>query len=107
MIIKNYRAKASLTSSNPPTGVDVLILTGSDNSTVIKSLEVIAGTEDAIVNIFRKDEHGIAYGNVKLDLTAHNYVMLWEGFIAIPAGHSLWLNSDSNQVEVVCNVVEL
>lgn len=107
MIITNYKVKATLTTSNPPTGVDTLVLTGANNSTVIKSLEIISGNEDSIVNVFRKDENNTPYGNIKLDLSAYNYVMLWEGFIVIPNGHSLWFNADSIQVEAVANVVEL
>ena len=107
MIVTNYRVKASLTSSNPPVGVDALILTGAENSTVIKSLELISGTESSIAYIFRKDGNGNTYGSIKVDLKANNYVMLWEGFIAIPAGHTVYLNADSNQVEAVASVVEL
>ena len=107
MLVTNYHVKATLTSSNPPSGEDVLILTGSENSTVIKSLEVISGSESSIVNVFRKDSSGNIYGNIKIDLTAYNYVMLWEGFIAIPQGHQLFINADSQYVEAVANIVEL
>lgn len=96
-----------LTDTNPPAGADVLILTGAENSTILKSLEIIAGTENAIVNVFRKDTAGTVYGNIKLDLTAYNYIMLWEGFIAIPSGHTLSINADSSQVEAIASVVEL
>ena len=107
MIVTNYKVKASLTNSNPPVGVDTLILTGGENSTVIKSLELISGTEPSIVYIFRKDSKNNVYGTIKIDLKANNYVMLWEGFIAIPPGHTVYLNADSVQVEAVANVVEL
>lgn len=107
MIVTNYKVKASLTTSNPPAGVDTLILTGSENSTVIKSLELISGTESSIVYVFRKDSDGNTYGSIKVDLKANNYVMLWEGFIAIPFGHTVYLNADSDQVEAVASVVEL
>lgn len=107
MQVTNYHVKAAVTSSNPPTGADVLILTGAGNSTVVKSLEVISSSENAIVNVFRKDSDGNVYGNIKLDLMAYNYVMLWEGFIAIPSGHQLFINADSQYVEAIANVVEL
>lgn len=107
MVIKNYKVKTSLTTSNPPTGVDTLILTGAENSTVVKSLEILIGNENAIVNIFRKDANDSPYGNIKVDMNAYDYIMLWEGFIAIPSGHTLWINASSNQVEAVANVVEL
>lgn len=107
MNVTNYKVKASLTNSNPPVGVDTLILTGASNSTIIKSLELISGSEQSIVNVFRKDSSGNVYGTIKVDLTAYNYVMLWEGFIVIPAGHELYVNADSNQVEAIANVVEL
>lgn len=107
MQVTNYRAKAELTGSNPPAGKDILVATGTENTTVIKSFEVMAGTESAIVEVFRKDDKGNVYGAIRLNLTAYNYVMLWEGFVALPAGHSLYINADSVQVEAVCNAVEL
>lgn len=107
MQVTNYHVKAAVTSSNPPAGTDVLILVGAENSTVVKSLEVISGAENAIANVFRKDSDGNVYGKIKLDLTAYNYVMLWEGFIAIPSGHQLFINADSQYVEAIANVVEL
>lgn len=107
MIVTNYRVKASLTNSNPPLGLDTPILTGVENSTVIKSLELISGTESSIAQIIRRDENGNTYGSIKVDLKANNYIMLWEGFIVIPANHTVFLNADSNQVEAVASVVEL
>ena len=64
MQVTNYHVKASITSSNPPIGTDVLILTGAENTTVVKSLEVISGAENAIANVFRKDSDGNVYGSI-------------------------------------------
>ena len=85
----------------------MLILTGAENTTVVKSLEVISGAENAIASVFRKDPDGNVYGSIKLDLTAYNYVMLWEGFISIPPRHQLFINANSQYVEAIANVVEL
>ena len=107
MQVTNYHVKAAVTSSNPPAGTDVLILAGAENSTVVKSLEVISGAENAIANVFRKDSDGNVYGNIKLNLTPYIYVMLCECFIAIPSGHQLFINADSQYVEAIASVVEL
>ena len=107
MNVTNYKVKAKLTNSNPPIGIDTLVLTGSENSTVIKSFELISGVEPTIVYVFRKDLDGNIYGNIKVDFKANNYLTLWEGFVVIPYGHTLYINANSNQLEAVANVVEL
>lgn len=108
MVIKNYKVKGSVTTSGTdPVFNDVEILTGSTQSTIVKALELNAGEEDSVVYIIRKDGSNTEYSRVKLDLTAYNYVILWEGFFVIPSGHKLILNADSNYVECIANVVEM
>ncbi len=88
-------------------GVETLVLTGSGGSTVIKSLELISGSDAAVVDVVRKDADDAEYGRIRVNLTAYNYVMLWEGFVVIPNGHKLYVSSDSHLIEAVANVVEL
>lgn len=109
MVIRNYKVKGSVTipSAGEPTANDVEILTGSAKSTIVKSLEINAGSEDSIVYVIRKDDTNTEYSKIKLDITAYNYVVLWEGFFVIPSGHKLILNADSNEIECIANVVEM
>lgn len=88
---------------------EVQILTGSSNSTVVKSLEIISGSDPSVINIYRKtgDNGDSKYGEIKLDLAANNYVMLWEGFIAIPSGHKLLISANKAGIEAIASVVEL
>lgn len=105
--INGYNVKAQInTAVNPPTGVDVLILTGAALGTTVKSLEIIAGAENSIITIFRKDSNNNVYGAAKVNLEAQDYLMLWEGFIVIPAGHKLYINADSAAVEAIASVAE-
>ncbi len=101
MNILNYHVS---TTGNP-----VKILTGSNGSTVIKSLEIINSDVDSVVKIYREDNsvQPVKYGEITINLESYNYLMLWEGFIAIPEGHSLWIYSDKSGIEAVANVVEL
>lgn len=101
MEILNYHVS---TTGNP-----VQILTGSANSTVVKSLEIINGDSDAVVKIYRKDNSNapVKYGEITVNLESYNYLMLWEGFIAIPEGHTLWIYSTTTGIEAVANVVEI
>lgn len=90
------------------TGEPVRILTGDSNSTVIKSLELMAGSNEGTVSIYRRDSSvvPVKYGEIKVNLEEDNYLMLWEGFICIPSGHTLWIDSDVSGIEAVANVVE-
>lgn len=102
MKILNYHVS---TTGNP-----VKILAGSTNSTVIKSLEIINnGNSDAVVKIYRNDNSTslVKYGEITVNLESYNYLMLWEGFIAIPEGHTLWIESPTTGIEAVANVVEI
>lgn len=89
-------------------GEPVRILTGDTNSTVIKSLELISGSTQGEVSIYRKDASisPVKYGEIKVNLEENNYIMLWEGFICIPSGHTLWIESNVVGIEAVANVVE-
>lgn len=108
MVIKNYVAKGSIQLVNEePTGIDVAVLTGKLNGTVIKTLEINAGDEGSIVNIIRKDQDNATYSTIKVDIPPYNYVLLWEGFIVIPYNHKLILNADSEKLECIANVIEL
>ena len=91
------------------TGQPAQILIGSTNSTVIKSFELINGNSDAVITIYRKDNSPTpnVYGSITVNLEAYNYLMLWEGFIAIPEGHSLWISSETSGIEAIANVVEI
>lgn len=123
MLIKSYSVKGSVnipnesssssdSSSSLSSGSEVIvndveILIGSTKSTIVKSLEINAGSEDSIVYIIRRDGSDNEYSKIKIDLKAYNYAILWEGFVVIPYGNKLILNADSNEVECIANVVEM
>lgn len=106
MIIKNYAVKGS-TFGTPPTGENVTVLTGATNGTIVKSLELNTGSSASVVNVIRRNNSNVVYSSIKVDLSAYNYVVLWEGFVVIPSGHTLIINADNSQVECVANVIEL
>lgn len=83
------------------------ILTGSTGSTIVKSLQIINGNQSCTVNVVRKDANNVQYANVRVDLKANDYLLLWEGFFVIPFNHTLNFSSSSAGCTVVANVVEL
>ncbi len=102
-----HAAQAAVTTDTPAVGTDVTVLTGASNATLVLSLEVIAGEDPAVVKIIRKNAEGTPYATIKLDMTAYNYLMLWDDKLrVIPAGHTLVLNADSPAISVVANVME-
>ena len=99
---KNYSVKITSLSSQPER-----VLTGSVNGTIVKSLQIINGNQSCTVNVVRKDDSGDQYANVRVDLKANDYLLLWEGFFVIPYNHTLNFNSSAVDCTVVANVVEL
>lgn len=104
MHITNYKSKALVSSGNAQ---EVELLEGVSASTIIKCLEVIAGAGEAVIEVYRKKTDGTLYGKIVLNLAASDYVLLWEGFVVIPAGEKLYFKADSPDVELVASVVEL
>lgn len=105
---RNYRKKTSVNTDGAEiTPNDVELLTGSDNGTVVKTLEIISGEESAVLKIIRKDVTNSVYATINVDLKANDYLILWEGFFLIPSGHKLIINADSNEITVVANVIEM
>lgn len=105
---KNFRVNTSVnTNGNSVEANEITLLTGVPSGTIVKTLEVISGDESSILNIIRKDAAGMIYANIKVDLKANDYLVLWEGFFVIPQGHKLCVSADSNKVTVVANAVEM
>ena len=105
---RNYCVVASVdTSTGEPIVEEKLILNGTSNGTIVKTLEIISGNESSVVKIMRRNAAGTTYSTITIELKANDYLLLWEGFIVIPSGHKLVLSADSNEVTVVANVVEM
>ena len=105
---KNYRTTTSVdTSGSEIIMGEKTLLTGVQNGTVVKTLEIISGNESSILYVTRKDTANTTYATIKVDLKANDYLILWEGFFLIPFGHKLCVSADSNYVSVVSNVVEM
>lgn len=105
---KNYSVQCELDElTSPPTSVEKVVLIGKAGGTVIKSLELISGSESSIVEIIRRDVDDNDYATIRLGLKANDYLVLWEGFFVIPLGHRLIVAGDSNQVRAVVNVAEI
>ena len=86
--------------------VETALLTGSLNSTVVKSLELISHGLPGTVTLRRCDENGTTYGEVSVDVRANESIFFWDGFVAIPYGHVLYFASDGEGMEAVVSAVE-
>lgn len=104
MNIAAYNVRGSVVNG---TAQPVRILTGTSGSTVVKSLEVSCGATAGDVAIYRTDGGGNTYGELRLNLSSYSYQVVWQGFFAIPTGHSLYMKASSDSVEAVASVVEL
>lgn len=120
---KNYRASGVVETGGEgsPVSQNVLLLAGTSNGTIVKSLEIITEDESSIVHISRVEPpvggfsdppteaeiEGNSYASVKVDMKAHDYLVLWEGFFVVPANHRLYIKSTSTLCTVVANVVEM
>lgn len=98
------------TALDGETPVEHTLLTGSVNSTIVRSLEVINNTEEtAIVTIRRLDDAVIpvAYGTVPLRIHPGDYVIGWADCqVALPLAHVLSVSSSVAGIQVVANAVE-
>lgn len=63
-------------------------------SIIVRTLQVANGFGDAIIQIARLDSGGQIVFRNKFNLTSYNYVLLWQGFIYLPAGMGLYCNVD-------------
>lgn len=105
---RNYRQTTTVDDSGTTiVGNPVQLLTGASNGTVVKTLEIISGESSSILHIIRKDAADNIYADIKVDLKANDYLILWEGFFLIPYQHKLIISADSNDVNVVANVIEM
>ncbi len=90
-----------------------MLLAGKSGGTIVKSLEIITGDESCKVEVIRTDSTSTSfsadavYADIKLDLKANDYLVLWEGFFVIPQNHRIWIKSTSSKVRVVANVVDM
>lgn len=99
---KNYSTK--LTSLSEEASI---VLTGANGGTIVKSLQIINGNQSCTINVIRKDISGYEYANVRADLKANDYLILWQGFFVIPKDHLLCFNCSVLDCTIIANVVEL
>lgn len=99
---KNYSKKLTSLSQE-----GIVLLTGASGGTVVKSLQVINSNQSCTINVIRKDNSGYEYANVRVDLKANDYLILWQGFFVIPKGHLLCFNCSVLDCTIIANVVEL
>lgn len=105
---RNYRQTTQIdTSGQTIVGVQIPLLTGVSNGTIVKTLEIISGESSSILHIIRKDAAENVYADIKVDLKANDYLVLWEGFFIIPYQHKLIISADSDDINVVANVIEM
>ena len=80
---------------------------GAGKGTVVKTLELITGNASCKATVRRTDAAGVPYGDIPVDLKANDYLVLWEGFVFIPAGHRLQFKADSDGFRIVASCVEM
>lgn len=85
----------------------VRILTAGADATVVKCLELVCGATAGDVRIYRTDAGGAAYGEYRVNMASYSYQIAWQGFFAIPAGHSLYMKATSTDIEAIASVVEI
>ena len=100
---KNYHAKNQNNNNDNLTQ----ILIGSSQGTIVKSLQVINGDQSCTLHVIRKDEGANTYADVRIDLKANDYLILWQGFFIIPYNHTLNFSCTSLNCTMIANVVEL
>ena len=89
------------------TAQEVQILTGASEGTIVKTLELVnPSSASCNVDVIRKDAGGTAYATIPVGMKANDYLVLWEGFYAIPSGHTLWIKANSAQCVAVASVIE-
>lgn len=112
MTFKNYFASVNEINtdnlqSNSFISNEVLLLTGTSGSTIVKTLELVNGNESCTAYIIRKDGNNEVYANIKVDLKANDYLILWQGFFVIPFNHKIYFSCNSLKCKIVANVVEM
>lgn len=105
MQTKSYYAVASVTNiEETPTGSDVLVLTGTSGSTIIKSIKV--STIDATVATIKyKNSSDLEQFSFKLNLDDNGYVLI-DSFDVINPGEKLYFNADQNTCKIKVDVAE-
>ena len=104
MVIKNYGVTGVVDEG---VGVNVDLLTGVTNGSIVKTLAITAGSEACVCYIKRATPGDTVYHTIKVDLEPYAYVELWNGFYVVEAGYKLKINADSTQCKVTADVVEL
>lgn len=88
-----------------------LLLTGAGSGagqgTAVKTLELITGNASCKATVRRVDSSGVPYCDILIDLKANDYLVLWEGFVFIPAGHRLQFKANSDGFRIVASCVEM
>lgn len=82
-----------------PYGDEQEEIIGEGKSVIVRTLQVANGFGDAVIQIARLDSGGQIVFRNKFNLTSYNYVLLWQGFIYLPAGMGLYCNVDIMQGE--------
>ncbi len=105
MEIKSYYVAATVNSSGEePVGNDVLVLTGSSGSTIVKSIKV-STVDAAIVTVKYKSSTDSELFSFKLNLKDDGYVLI-DSFDVINSGEKLYFNADKTTCKLKADVVE-
>ncbi len=118
--IGNSSGVATVTGSGSSiTPNSIMLLSGANLGTIIKSLELISGNESCIAHVIRTNgtepssnptEAQIAqasYATIEIEMKANDYLILWEGFFALPQNHRLYFNATSTLCRAVVNYVAM
>jgi len=94
-----------------------MLVAGSNLGTIVKSLELIGGSEACNVTIARAHSNQSTppsdsdiYASIVVNLKANDYLVLWEGFFVIPSGDGIYVKSDAsagNPCVLVVNYVDM
>ena len=74
-----------------------VIIPYTDNQTgiVVRTLQIVGGQSDSIVTLWRTNNANAKIMPIKIDLPAHNYLILWQGFVYLKAGIGLSFSVDT------------
>lgn len=73
-----------------------LISSGSHSGYVIRTLQLSAYQNNGQIRIARVDGLNNILFEIIININAYNYLLLWQGFIYLPANVGLYIRSDIN-----------
>lgn len=84
------------------------VITPGNNTSgmVVRTLQIKGGQDDCIITILRQLSNGTNVMQIKVNLPAHNYLILWEGFIYFPPLMGLKFKTDKKcGVQIYASVI--